>query len=71
MVMREEYLRDVNEYNGRFEKFIEHLEEDHQWQIRERAIIPDYAFGKDGISFVCEVKVNGVARSYNAEALSQ
>uniref|UniRef100_A0A646QCE8 Williams-Beuren syndrome chromosomal region 27 n=1 Tax=Hemiscolopendra marginata TaxID=943146 RepID=A0A646QCE8_9MYRI len=55
IVMREEYLKEVKEYNGKLEPFMEELTEKQLWRRKSRIVVPNYSFQKNGVVFIYEI----------------
>lgn len=55
IVMREEYLYEVNEYKDRLVPHMDFLQQKGYWTKVEMKTISNYAFGKDGIVFTYRV----------------
>jgi len=55
IVMREEYLKDVTEYAGRLEPYMEELEAKGLWKRFSRTVVPKYSFNKNGVVFMYNV----------------
>ena len=58
IVMRQAYLQEVKEYRGRLEPRMAALEEDRQWKMVQRTVVPKYSFDNDGVVFVFQVTQN-------------
>ncbi|XP_068223686.1 methyltransferase-like protein 27 [Palaemon carinicauda] len=55
IVMREEYLHEVQEYRDRLVPHMESLQKEGKWTKVEVKKVPDYFFGKEGIIFTYKV----------------
>ena len=55
IVMREEYLLTVPEYQNRLEPYMEQIENEGQWVRLERTVIPGYFYKYNGLCFVFRV----------------
>lgn len=57
IVMREQYLTTVEEYNGRLESKMKEMEEvQGLWEAVYRKVVPKYSFDNNGVVFVFKVK---------------
>jgi hypothetical protein len=56
IVMRKEYLVDVEEYANKLEPFMKKLTEDQVWTSLARIEVPNYSFKKPGIVYIFRKK---------------
>ena len=59
LVMREQFLRKVEEYKGRLEPFMDQLEVSGYWKRLQRSLVPNYVFGYKGVVWVYQVLLSG------------
>ncbi|XP_071545009.1 methyltransferase-like protein 27 [Panulirus ornatus] len=55
IVMRLEYLEVVKEYKNRLEPHMDLLQQQGWWRKETKKVVRNYAFGKDGVIFICRV----------------
>ncbi|KAI0239619.1 hypothetical protein LSAT2_009667 [Lamellibrachia satsuma] len=59
IITREEYVDEVAEYVDRLEPFMKQLVEQGAWTRKERKVVPNHVYGRNGVVFVFRVKQSG------------
>ena len=59
IITREEYVDEVAEYVDRLEPFMKQLVEQGAWTRKERKVVLNHVYGRNGVVFVFRVKQSG------------